>query len=67
LTSRAGTALWATTQNNLSDAASGLGEREGGTARLEAAVETNWEGLEELTRSRVHRQSRSRRKFDLID
>ena len=29
---------WATTQNNLGNALSRLGEREGGTARLEEAV-----------------------------
>ncbi len=36
---------WATTQNNLGNALSSLGERESGTARLEAAVAAHKDAL----------------------
>jgi Tetratricopeptide repeat len=41
---------WATTQNNLGNALSTLGERESGTARLEEAVTAYRAALEEWTR-----------------
>jgi len=41
---------WATTQMNLGDALSTLGERESGTARLEEAVAAYRAALEEMTR-----------------
>lgn len=44
---------WATTQNNLGNALTALGERESGTERLEEAVGTYRAALEELTRDRV--------------
>ena len=44
---------WATTQNNLGNALSTLGQRESGTARLEEAVAAYRAALEELTRERV--------------
>jgi len=44
---------WATTQNNLGNALSSLGERESGTARLEEAVSAYREALKERTRERV--------------
>jgi tetratricopeptide (TPR) repeat protein len=44
---------WATTQNNLGNALSTLGERESGTARLEEAVSAYRAALEERTRDRV--------------
>ena len=44
---------WATTQNNLGNALQWLGEREGGTARLEEAVVAYRAALEERTRERV--------------
>ena len=44
---------WATTQNNLGNALTTLGERESGTARLEEAVAAYRAALEELTRERV--------------
>ena len=44
---------WATTQNNLGNALSTLGERESGTARLEEAVAAYRAALEEWTRERV--------------
>ena len=44
---------WATTQNNLGNALSALGERESGTARLEEAVAAYRAALEERTRERV--------------
>jgi tetratricopeptide (TPR) repeat protein len=44
---------WAATQNNLGNALLSLGERESGTARLEAAVAAYHEALKERTRERV--------------
>ena len=44
---------WATTQNNLGNALSRLGERESGTAQLEEAVAAYRAALEEKTRERV--------------
>ena len=44
---------WATTQNNLGNALSRLGERESGTERLEEAVEAYRAALQERTRERV--------------
>ena len=44
---------WATTQNNLGNALSTLGERESGTARLEEAVSAYRDALLERTRERV--------------
>ena len=44
---------WATTQNNLGNALSRLGERESGTAKLEEAVAAYREALKEWTRERV--------------
>ena len=44
---------WATTQNNLGNALSVLGERESGTATLERAVAAYELALEERTRERV--------------
>jgi tetratricopeptide (TPR) repeat protein len=44
---------WAMTQNNLGTALSTLGDRESGTARLEAAVAAFRAALQELTRERV--------------
>ena len=44
---------WATTQNNLGAALSLLGEREGGTERLERAVVAFRAALEERTHERV--------------
>src|SRR5262245_27977162 len=44
---------WATTQNNLGNALSSLGERESGTARLDEAVAAYREALKERTRERV--------------
>jgi tetratricopeptide (TPR) repeat protein len=44
---------WAMTQNNLGNALFTLGEREGGTARLEQALAAYRAALEELTRERV--------------
>ena len=44
---------WAMTQNNLGTALRTLGERESGTARLEAAVAAYEAALEERTRDRV--------------
>ncbi len=44
---------WATTQNNLGAALSTLGQRESGTARLEAAVQAYSAALQERTRERV--------------
>ena len=44
---------WATTQTNLGNALSRLGERESGTARLEEAVAAYREALTERTRERV--------------
>jgi len=41
---------WARTQNNLGTALSSLGEREGGTERLDAAVTAYREALEVRTR-----------------
>ena len=41
------------TQSNLGDALRALGEREGGTARLEEAVAAYRAALEEQTRERV--------------
>jgi len=41
------------TQNNLGNALSSLGEREGGTAKLEKAVAAYREALKERTRERV--------------
>jgi Tetratricopeptide repeat len=43
--------LWATTQNNLGIAFARLGEREGGTARLEEAVAAYRDALQEWTRA----------------
>jgi tetratricopeptide (TPR) repeat protein len=43
---------WTTTQNNLGNALSRLGERESGTARLEEAVAAYRAALEEYTRER---------------
>jgi tetratricopeptide (TPR) repeat protein len=44
---------WATTQNNLGNALTRLGERESGNARLEDAVTAFREALKERTRERV--------------
>src|SRR5580704_6154887 len=44
---------WAGTQVNLGHALGALGERESGTARLEAAAAAFREALQELTRARV--------------
>jgi tetratricopeptide (TPR) repeat protein len=44
---------WATTQNNLGNALDSLGERDAGTARLEAAVAVYQEALKEWKRERV--------------
>jgi tetratricopeptide (TPR) repeat protein len=44
---------WATTQNNLGNALSVLGERESGTGRLREAVEACRDALKEYTRERV--------------
>jgi tetratricopeptide (TPR) repeat protein len=44
---------WATTQNNLGNALTRLGERENGTERLEEAVAAYRAALEERTRDRV--------------
>ena len=44
---------WATTQNNLGNALGRLGEREGGTERLEEAVSAYREALKERTREQV--------------
>jgi tetratricopeptide (TPR) repeat protein len=44
---------WAMTQNNLGTALGTLGERESGTARLEAAVAAYQAALKEFTRARV--------------
>ena len=44
---------WATTQNNLGNALLRFGERESGTARLEAAVVAYREALKEWTRERA--------------
>ena len=44
---------WAETQTNLGNALRVLGEREGGTARLEEAVSAFREALQENTRERV--------------
>jgi hypothetical protein len=44
---------WATTQTDLGAALLALGEREGGTARLEEAVAAFREALKELTRERL--------------
>ena len=44
---------WATTQNNLGNALSTLGQRESGTARLEEAVAAYRAALQERTRERV--------------
>jgi tetratricopeptide (TPR) repeat protein len=44
---------WATTQSNLGNALSMLGERESGTARLEEAVTAYRAALEERSRDRV--------------
>ena len=46
---------WATTQNNLGNALSTLGERESGTARLEEAVAAYRDALTEYTRERKPR------------
>jgi hypothetical protein len=43
---------WAMTQNNLGNALRTLGEREGGTARLEEAVTACRDALKEYTRER---------------
>ena len=50
---RAGSALWAATQNNLGNALATLGERESETEKLEEAVEAYRAALEEQTRERV--------------
>ena len=47
---------WAMTQNNLGNALWRLGEREGGTARLEEAVAAFRAALEESSRDRVSLQ-----------
>jgi len=44
---------WATTQNNLGNALSKLGERESGRVRLEEAVAAYRDALQEWTRERV--------------
>ena len=45
--------IWALTQDKLGNALRILGEREGGTERLEEAVEAHRAALEEFTRERV--------------
>ena len=45
--------IWALTQSNLGAALTALGEREGGTERLEQAVAAFTEALKERTRARV--------------
>jgi len=47
---------WAMMQSNLGVALSRLGEREGGTGKLEEAVATQREALKERTRERVKRR-----------
>ena len=47
--------VWATAQSNLAFALMRLGERESGTATLEAAVAAYREALQEITRERLPR------------